>query len=42
MECCLGPKRKNKPPTKEYEPYSSGNIQVLREKEANDMLAINS
>lgn len=42
MECCLAPRRKNKPPTKEYQPYESGAIPVTREKEENDMLAINS
>lgn len=42
MECCLAPRRKNKPPAKEYQPYESGNITVLREKDDNDMLAINS
>lgn len=41
MECCLAPKRKNKPPAKEYQPYNSGDIQVVKEKERNDMLAIN-
>jgi hypothetical protein len=41
MECCLASKRKNRPPAKEYEPYSSGNIQILREKEVNDILANN-
>lgn len=42
MECCMAPKRKNKAPAKEYQPYESGNITVLREKDSNDMLAINS
>lgn len=42
MECCMAPRKKNKPPAKEYQPYESGNIQVLREREENDMLAINS
>ena len=41
MECCLPPKRKNRPPAKEYQPYNSGDIQVVKEKERNDMLAIN-
>jgi hypothetical protein len=38
----MAPRKKNRPPAKEYQPYESGNITVLREREENDMMAINS
>ena len=42
MECCFAVRKKNKPPVKEYQPYDSSKIQVMVEKEDNDIVAINS
>jgi acyl CoA:acetate/3-ketoacid CoA transferase alpha subunit len=42
MECCFAVRKKNKPPVKEYQPYDSSKIQVMVEKEENDIVAINS
>jgi hypothetical protein len=41
MECCFAPRKKNKPPTKEYEPYEPTNISRIKTVEPNDVTSIN-
>ena len=41
MECCFGPRRKNKPPTKEYKPYQGEAVMVETPTSPNDIFAIN-
>lgn len=41
MECCFGAKKKNRPPTKDYQPYESGDITVFKDRESNDIHANN-
>ena len=42
MECCFAVRKKNKAPAMEYQPYNSSKIQVMVEKEENDIVAINT
>lgn len=41
MECCFAPKKKNRPPSKEYQPYEPNNISRIKTVEPNDVNAIN-
>lgn len=41
MECCFGQRKKNKPPTKDYEPYEPTSISRVRTVEPNDVTSIN-
>lgn len=40
MECCFAPKKKNKPPTKEYSAYEPSKISQVRSVENNESLLI--
>lgn len=41
MECCFAAKKKNKPPSKEYQPYEPNTISRVKEVEPNDVNSIN-
>lgn len=41
MECCLAPKRKNRPPVQDYRPYDSAHIPVLPQPHPNDIATNN-
>ena len=40
MECCFAPKRKNKPPTKEYSAFEPSKISQVRSIDNNNSLLI--
>jgi hypothetical protein len=41
MECCLAPRRKNRPPAQDYRPYDSAQIPVLPHPHPNDIASNN-